>query len=369
MTFLKIFKVLKKTLKYFLIIIIVLTLTLAIVFRNQIRTLTSLKKIPNTNLYVMHYYGSYNIDKIYEDGIDIYDTEGSVIRTYFPKFIADFLIKNFLPQRQIVQEERSTENNFACSVISYKTEKNVYFGCNYEGVHDPGLIMIRHSSKYNSSVSFVDLYYLMLDNESLKRIDFIERLSFLLAPYIVQEGFNDQGVAISEMSVENIKPPINPNKPSLTTSQALRLVLDYAKNVDDALKIIDRFNVYFPGCQCHIMIADAQGKSVVVEFIGDSTHVLPAKDNFQVATNHLLYGKSEIDNYQRCERYRIASDYLKQLKWEGNSYDLLELLVKISDKERTQWTGLYNLITGDFQAVYRNFYDDIYENRLKISNN
>ena len=56
-----------------------------ILAQDHIRSLWSFRRVPNTNMYVMDYYGSYIIRGLYQDGVDLQDIPGSLIRNFFPR--------------------------------------------------------------------------------------------------------------------------------------------------------------------------------------------------------------------------------------------------------------------------------------------
>ena len=56
------------------------------------------------------------------------------------------------------------------------------------------------------------------------------------------------------------------DKVTLNTTTAIRLVLDKAANVEEAIELLSQYNIYFSGdVKCHFLIADAGGKSVLAE--------------------------------------------------------------------------------------------------------
>lgn len=97
----------------------------AIYARHYVRSIYSIERIPNTNMYVMDYYGDYNIAQIHEHGIDLNDVEGSLIRALLPKIaipIAEHIRAGAAAQQQARQSSHS------CSTVSFKTDEGqVYF--------------------------------------------------------------------------------------------------------------------------------------------------------------------------------------------------------------------------------------------------
>jgi penicillin V acylase-like amidase (Ntn superfamily) len=174
---------------------------------------------------------------------------------------------------------------------------------------------------------------------------------------------NQYGVAVADMSVRGVKAPFDPDKPSLIHSLAMRLILDYAKNTEEAVELLKRYNVHFVGETCHLMIADASGKSLVVEFIDGELKATPTEENWQVCTNHQICGNSEAENDERCNRYQKASGDLAALGASASAGDVMQVMEAVKQNS-TMWSSVYDLSTGEFSVAYRRQYGDTYSDRL-----
>lgn len=55
------------------------------------------------------------------------------------------------------------------------------------------------------------------------------------------------------------------------------LVLDKAATVEEAIELLKQYNIYFSGgIECHYLIADASGHSVIVEYVNQELCVVEA---------------------------------------------------------------------------------------------
>jgi hypothetical protein len=144
----------------------------------------------------------------------------------------------------------------------------------------------------------------------------------------------------------------------------MRLVLDYAKTADEAVELLRQYNIRFVAETCHLMIADATGKSVVVEFIDGQLRPTTTHESWQICTNHELCGKSEAENCTSCGRYKLASAELAELHAKGDANDVMKIMQSVSKPDHTMWSSVYDLTTGDFKIAYRRNYDDTYSDRL-----
>jgi penicillin V acylase-like amidase (Ntn superfamily) len=255
----------------------------------------------------------------------------------------------------------------ACSTVSHHAEKgNVYVGRNYDWSHDPCLIVQVHGKGGPSSVAVLDPYYLQLDQTKLENLHFFDRLRLLVAPYLAFDGMNESGVVVSMMAANESTATFDPGKPTVFKPLLQRIILDYAHNTDEAVALVRRFNIDFDGLPSHFMFVDAAGKSAVVEFVEGRIEVVHAPRQWQVSTNHLLYGKTDAENCERCIRFRTASDRLAQPNLEMDSTKMMQIMSSISKPDWTMWTSVYNATTGEFQVAYRRNYNDLYSGRLDM---
>jgi penicillin V acylase-like amidase (Ntn superfamily) len=179
------------------------------------------------------------------------------------------------------------------------------------------------------------------------------------------DGVNDRGLAISCMTAnESRLPPTDRARPTVVVTTLMRLVLDFADTTDEALAIMRRFNLDFDGVPCHFLVADRTGKSVVVEFVDGQIETVPTTGRWQVSTNHLLFEKSAEENDAACDRYRTAAARLEDSSQSLNAAEVMQLMAAISAENRTMWTSLYDLTTGDYQIAYRRHYDNLFTDRL-----
>jgi hypothetical protein len=350
-------------LKWTLLSLGVLGVCIGLLVKDHVRTLYSLRKIPGTKAYVMDYYVNYNIGEVRSKGIDVQHVENSVIATLLPAWthsMAMRLKSKFMPQRI-----EALDNGHHCSTLMvHPHEGDVFFGRNFDFLHDACLILKVHKEDKVTSVAVLDLRFLNLNRGDLETTSLIRRIPLLFAPYYLQDGMNQHGVAVADMSVHGVKPPHDPTKPNIIHSLAMRLILDYAQTSDEAIELLRQYNVYFVAVTCHLLVADASGKSVVVEFIDGEMKTTPANENWQVCTNHEICGKSEAENDAACERYRKASNTLAAMGSTVSTSDVMNVMESVKQPS-TMWTSVYNLSTGDFSIAYRRQYDNPFADDLE----
>lgn len=339
-----------------------------VLVKDHVRTLWSLERVPETQMYVMDYYCDYNIEKIRDKGMDPSDIEGSLIRAYLPRLLAPIAMRVYGYLRPSFLYYREQNPAHSCSTATFQTEDGtMYVGRNFDWKHDPCLIVRVHRRGAPVTVSVLDPYYLNFDKQTLENPTLIERLPLLFAPYIVEDGMNEHGVAVSGMMATESVTPFDPAKPSLINSVAKRLILDYATSTGEAVALLKRYNLNtIPQAPTHFMIADSSGRSVVVEFVNGEMKVVPSTRRWQISTNHLLAGRSESENDERCYRYRTGSAKLEALGSEIDMDGMQQVMSSISVENWTMWTSVYNLTDGEFRVAYRRNYKDLYIDKLKL---
>jgi choloylglycine hydrolase len=209
-------------------------------------------------------------------------------------------------------------------------------------MHDACLIVRMHDDDGLASVAVIDLHYMNLDRRDLDETNLLQRIPLLFAPYYLQDGMNRHGVAISDMSVDGVRAPYDPGKPNILHATAMRLVLDEAKSVDEAVNMLTRYNIHFGATTCHFMIADASGKSAVVEFFDGKMELTDSREHWQVCTN------------------------LAKLSATAGTDDVMRVMQSVSKKDWTMWTSVYDLSARRLRFAYRGHFDQPYDDSLII---
>lgn len=331
-----------------------------VVARNHIRSIWSIRRIPNTKMYVMDYYAAYNVEELEKSGTDPDDVEGSLFRALLPDVLVP--IAEMISGHKKGDRDWHTSRHSCSSLFVATQEGKMLFGRNFDWSHDPCLVVRTHGSK--PSVAVLDLHYLKLDQAKLEKLSIIDRLNLLFAPYLVEDGMNQHGLAVSSMAVEESGVPFDAEKPTVIKALLKRLILDLARTTDEAIALIQRYNVDFAGTPCHFMIADRSGKSVVAEFVDGKLSIVPPTHPWHMATNHQLTGSTELLNCEKCWRYKTATEALSESDATVDSDRLMRVMASISVENWTMWTSVYDLKTGAYQIAYRRQYDDIFNGQL-----
>lgn len=323
---------------FILLLIILLGSVIYAVWHNEISTIASIKLLKDRNdthqdgaVYTMHVKGGFYLEDLIAQGGVNNDSELiDFITTKITKGLIDINISN--PE-------------ISCSSFTAKTEDgDILFGRNYDFAKTNTCIVSTESNKNrHASISTTDLQFLGLD-VSKNPENLMDKITTLAAPYIPLDGINDAGVSCGiYMSYQGGDTTVptnqNTNKPDLTSTTLLRLILDYADNVEDAVKIASSYDLHDSAkTSYHYMVADASGKSVILEWVADTdasdndgskrklvvtyhngdTHIgdLEGATDYQVITNFIIqpgyYDNSPAEDKKGFDRYKKIYEALNQ---------------------------------------------------------
>jgi hypothetical protein len=290
-------------------------------------TLASLRRVPGTDMYAMTYTGDY-----------------------------DELAGVPLPP---------SASPFGCSLFyaSGDPSRPVY-ARNFDWDPNPALVLHTDPPDGYASVSIVDISYVGVPAGVDPLTDGSARRGLLNAPLLPFDGMNAKGLVVGLAADESARTSRVPGRPTVGSVRILRLMLDRAADVDEALALLDRFNLDFDGGPpLHYLIADASGASAVVEFVDGQRVVTRGGPPWQALTNFRLAGADAAKRADR--RYATARAALDAragaLDWQ-QSLDLLRAVAQ----RHTQWSVTYEPRTGAVHLVARQNWASVHEFTLPM---
>jgi choloylglycine hydrolase len=177
---------------------------------------------------------------------------------------------------------------------------------------------------------------------------------------------NEAGLAVGMMAVPYAHASKDRQQITLGSIHVIRLLLDRAGSVDEALSLLRECNVDFDGGPpLHYLISDARGSSAVVEFVGGEISVLRNTEPWQVATNFVLTGHEPQAARTLCRRYDTAYGTLQGAAGHLAQQEALALLEDVS-QQNTVWSVVYNLASGEITVAMGRNYDTIHHFKLEM---
>lgn len=313
---------------------------------NTTNTISEIKLL-ESGLSTVQFKEDYYFDKYIEQGGASSDKE-----------VIQFLKDNILSNVDIEFQS----NTFGCSTIS-SLGTNKLFGRNFDWNHCNALIMQSKPPTGYASISTVNMDFIQTSAGFLLDLlpDNIKTIAALYAPL---DGMNEKGLCVAvNMISDNTTIEQNSNKPDITTTTAIRLLLDKAANVEEAIALLQQYDMHASmGMMVHFAISDVSGKSIAVEYINNEMVVTetPVLTNFYVSEGK-KYG---IGSAQSHERYDILTKVLfdndnittEQMK---NALDSVSK-DNFNEYEATEWSIIFNQTSGEVTYYHRENYQNGY---------
>jgi hypothetical protein len=318
--------------------------TIGLVARLLSRGPLSLRRVDNHPLYVMRYAGDYGFD--------------------------EYLKTGEYPRWESRLREEAEEEAWGCTVFAALGEGGEQLvGRNFDWYAEhPALLLFTDPPDGYASVSMVDLWYLDYTGDT---IGLFERQALARAPYLPFDGMNEMGVGVGIMAVPGANGLRDPALRTLEDLEVVRLVLDYAANVEEAIELLQGYNVHFEGgVPLHYLIADAGGHSAVIEYVAGEMRVLRNEQPWQVSTNFIISAEQPEGATSSCRRYNSAYHRLEDNQGLLTGAQALDLLAETSQAGDypTIWSAVYNLTSGEISLVMDRNYEQVYTFQLKRMN-
>ncbi len=320
-----------------------------LMFREQLAAMGTIKKLDD-RLYCMTYEGDYGFDDFLKrGGADSDDKVG--------EYLTEFLSHGFYSIEPDTQEH-------GCSTVQVKNSEDGYlFGRNYDW-QDCTIMIVKTKPKDGyASISTCNMDYLGFGEGYLPE-GFMNRMMAMASVYVPLDGMNEKGLCVADLMIDVDDATCqDTGKTNLTTTTAIRLLLDRAATVDEAVELLRQYYMHSSaGIMHHLAIADSNGRSVVAEYIDNQLTITetPVVTNFFL-TDGAKYG---IGSEQSKARFSILTEWLAKNQ-NANAAQMSDALHKVSQKnmgeefEKTVWSIVYNQENGQICYCFReNFETD-----------
>jgi len=256
----------------------------------EVATLSSLEKVDDYPPYTMLYHGPY-------------------------------LARTSSAVEQLVRMRAWVRPDWGCSLFAALGDAdNMLYGRNFDWEYSPALLLYTDPPDGYASASMVDLAYMFetsAEVQNLTELPPTERIALLETPAWPFDGVNEMGLVVGMAAVPadgNMQ--IDPEKETIYSLPMIREMLDHAANVEQAVALLESYNIIFGGPPLHFLLADSTGHSALVEFYQGEMVVTYNEQPWQMATNFLcapeggcnkgkcqhLYGSDGLMALQRVER-------------------------------------------------------------------
>ena len=311
----------KRSLKKILLTILAVVLVLVVaavaavfaVWHNEIGSVASIKMLRERNddhldgaVYSMHVQGGFYLDDFVAQGGVSNDTD-------LIQFITDNITHGVVSLNMTAPE-------IGCSSFTATAENgDALFGRNYDFSKTNTMLLFTEANEgRHASISTVDLQFLGIDVDQ-DMTSLMDKVICLAAPYAPLDGVNDAGVSCGiymtyQGGDETVATSQETDKPDFTSTTLLRLILDYADNVEEAVEIASSYDLHdSANTSYHYMVADSTGKSAILEWTNDAATDATDNDGSQ-RTLKVIYNDqdSEIGEREAASSYQIVTNFVLQ---------------------------------------------------------
>lgn len=337
-------------------------------------------EIDKGRIYEMNYTADYKLDLALQ-----YDIDGA-------ESLTEFVKKELLDVSLGSKAELSYDAGCSAFACPDKKGKEFLMGRNFDFNHIVNgnrvmipVIAVRTAPRGGKkSISFVD--GLFVNYTSGFYTDGKSDLSMLMAmPYLMMDGINEDGFAISVLKLDG-KPTLqqDPGKKKIFTTVAMRMLLDRASTVDQAISMLKEYNMCMdkdPRASYHFFMADAKGNYAIVEYVDSDIKVNPSKmevltgaDTLRYVTNFYVsptmkntpYGS--IESTHGKDRYNVLKESLKAQNYRLTEPQVMEILGKVYQGPKsegstgfTQWSEMINLSDKEVKMSILGEYNKTFE--------
>lgn len=337
----------KKWVKAALLLFAVLLCGMWMLFGGELMTLASIRQVEGVDLFMMEYKGDYGLSEFLKTGAS---SDGELVEFIVNRVLKGVPLEFDLP-------------DLGCSTFAASLEDGTaVFGRNFDMYDSPALFVRTKPKDGYASISMVNLAYIGYSAEYLPT-DMASSILTLAAPYTPLDGVNEKGLAVGVLLIDTEPTHQQTQKVDITTTAAIRLLLDRAATVEEAVALLDQYDMHASANSCyHFHIADAQGGSVVVEYIGDEMKVLESR----LATNFLLT-PGDWDFGGGHDRYSTIETALAESSGVfDDSKEAMAVLSACSQpaqegkRSSTQWSCVYNLTKPSVEIAMDMNYERIH---------
>lgn len=333
-------------------LVLVIVIVYVCIYSSRFGTMASVKQLTRNddfNAYTIDYSADYKLDEIVNAGA------GNTAD------FTDLAVKTLLPG--IPFHADTVELGCSCC-FGIDADGNYMMGRNYD-LEDTSMVVIHTKPADGYEViGFADPGFSGMTDVA----GFAGRIASLLLPYTTLDGMNEKGFACCMLWLDDKPTEQHTGKTPITTTVAIRLMLDRAANVDEALEILKSYDMRaVSGGDYHFFLTDLSGRSVVVEWPEPSDEMV-IHENIEEVTNFLL---SEVpegvnvghgqDRYANIQKIFEENGHVMSVETMMDALESAQQIVKTNISGVTQWSNVYELNKGRVHTVFHRNWGTVFE--------
>ena len=334
--------------------------------KTGINTAVHVQKLEE-GLYYMEYNGDYGFDRFLEQG-------GASSDLDVAKFVAKDLFGGLI-------YPKFTNDKFGCSTLSARNGSGgMMYGRNFDWMECTAMIVKSKPADGYASLSTVNMDFLDL-GVKYNPDQFLSKVTSAASLYAPMDGINEKGLCVAVLMIDDSAvTQQNTGRPGITTTTAVRLLLDKASDVEEAIRLLGQYDMNSSaGMMLHFALSDSSGRSVAVEYVNNEMTVIetPVVTNFYL-TQGEKYG---IGTEQSHIRYNMLMERLEE-QFPMDLEDMRDAMKSVSKNnfaaevstphtgsadnfESTEWSIVYSQDSGEIRYYHRENYDSYHSFSLQ----
>lgn len=247
---------------------------------------------------------------------------------------------------------------FGCATFAAVTpEGDHIFGRNFDLMETDTLLVYSHPDGCYESIGVTGLAFFGTgENAQVDPDSALGKFVMVITPYLVLDGMNEKGVAAGILQVNIDEPHQDNGKPDLPVYMAIRGILDTCASVDEALALLESYDIHSDLGNYHLFITDRSGRYVVVEWLDNEMVVT----EYPYCTNSVIAPGKYFDMGDPDDRISTIDENLGP-SLVATEQEAMDILDKVHNKQGlTEWSCVYNLdnftvsicLDADFGTTY-----------------
>jgi len=307
---------------------------------NAEKTLLSLEELDPYPSYLMRYYGEYSLSDALLEGME----SEAKVSSHFSN----------LYKTTVSGASGSVLEGKACTGFSVSSANKEAFLCHNEDWEKSEWLILRTDPEKG----YASYSICWMDYDPEQENDLLEM------PFYPICGMNSKGVAVSTYSVPVCEPPFASDRSSIIWPVAIRMVLDQAATVDEAIVLLGKYNIIIEeGNGMQFFIGDAGGDSTIIQWIDGKMIPLKKEGDWQAVTNFVQEDASAFE-FKNCWRYQKVKNTLMECTHKITAESNMKLLEDTAQSgtagDGTQYSVVFNLSEQEFTIAFGGKYQSSY---------
>lgn len=294
-------------------------------FGEELQAMKTLHMVGDS-IYTFTFKGDYGFKAFLEQGGAKSDTE-------MGRYIQHFLSHGYMDGQPV----SAPKSIYGCTSLT----GNGLMSRNFDYPPQHQFIVVVRTEPEDGYKSLSTTTWSLMFGGDWHPIQGLDGMGALGAVYIPLDGINEKGLCVADLvELDGDSVGVDTRKPDLPILASIRLVLDYAATVDEAIRLLQKYDIHpSVGMGHHLALSDAK-RNVVVEWSRGEMHITDST----AVTNHCIWRPqpSELtkESYNRLARVADlhptnAQQGLEALKAAANSSTLWSV---VFDRKRLSGT-------------------------------